>query len=93
MYMEIHYHLSEEGAKQTIQNLPGKSPNTWFFKADLKDVSAINELFLKKLKKQVGFVSVLFNNAAEFSPTPLFPKTEEEWDKQLGLNLKALFFL
>ena len=90
--MEIHYHLSEEGAKQTIQNIPGKkSKKLVLQEADLEHVSAVKELF-QKAENQVGFISVLFYNATEFSPTPLFPTTEEEWDKLLALNLNALFF-
>ena len=58
----------------------------------MKDVSAIKEL-LQKAEKQVGPVSVLFNNAAEFFPTSLFSTTEEEWANILALNLKAPFFV
>jgi len=92
MRVVIHYHHSEEGAKQTIQKLPGKNSRHLVLQADLKDVSAIKEL-VHKAEKQVGPVSVLVNNAAEFFPTPLFSATEEEWDNLLALNLKAPFFL
>ena len=92
MRVVIHYHHSEEGAKQTIQKLPGKNSRHLVLQADLKDVSAIKEL-VHKAEKQAGPVSVLVNNAAEFFPTPLFSATEEEWDNLLALNLKAPFFL
>ena len=92
MRLVIHYHHSEEGAKQTIQRLPGKKSRHLVLQADLKDVSAIKEL-VHKAEKQAGPVSVLVNNAAEFFPTPLFSATEEEWDNLLALNLKAPFFL
>ena len=92
MRLVIHYHHSEEGAKQTIQKLPGKNSRHLVLQADLKDVSAIKEL-VHKAEKQAGPVSVLVNNAAEFFPTPLFSATEEEWDNLLALNLKAPFFL
>ena len=92
MRVVIHYHHSEEGAKQTIQKLPGKNSRHLVLQADLKDVYAIKEL-VHKAEKQAGPVSVLVNNAAEFFPTPLFSATEEEWDNLLALNLKAPFFL
>ena len=63
MNVVIHYHLSEEGAKQTIQNLPGKKSKHLGLQADLKDVSAIKK-FLQKAEKQGNPVSVLFNNVA-----------------------------
>ena len=92
MRVVIHYHHSEEGAKQTIQKLPGKKSKHLILQADLRDVSAIKEL-VHKAEKKAGPVSVLVNNAAEFFPTPLFSATEEEWDNLLALNLKAPFFL
>ena len=92
MRLVIHYHHSEEGAKQTIQRLPGKKSRHLVLQADLKDVSAIKEL-VHKAEKQAGPVSVLVNNAAEFFPTPLFSVAEKEWDHLLALNLKAPFFL
>ena len=92
MHVIVHYHHSEKGAKQTIQKLPGKKSKHLTLQADLKDVTAIKEL-VSKAENQVGPVSVLVNNAAEFFPTPLFSTTEEEWDNLLALNLKAPFFL
>ena len=82
MRLVIHYHHSEEGAKQTIQRLPGKKSRHLVLQADLKDVSAIKEL-VHNAEKQAGPVSVLVNNAAEFFPTPLFSTTEEEWHNLL----------
>ena len=92
MRVVIHYHQSEEGAKQTIQKLPGEKSKHLVLQADLKDVSAIKEL-VHKAETLAGPVSVLVNNAAEFFPTPLFSTTEGEWDHLLTLNLKAPFFL
>ena len=90
MNVVILYHLSEEGAKQTIHNLPGKKSKHLVLKADLKDVSA--KKLLQKAEEKVGPVSVLFNKAVEFFPAPLFSTIEEEWDNLLALNLKAPFF-
>jgi len=92
MRLVIHYHHSEEGAKQTIQRLPGKKSRHLVLQADLKDFSEIKKL-VHKAEMQLGPVSVLVNNAAEFFPTPLFSVDEKEWDHLLALNLKAPFFL
>ena len=77
MYMEIHYHLSEEGAKQTIQNLSGKKSKYWSLQEDLKAVSAIKEL-LQKAEKQVFPVSVLFKNAANYFLLHYFPQLKKK---------------
>ena len=55
MQVIIHYHHSEEGAKQTIQNLPGKKSKHLVLQTYLKDVSSIKKL-LQKAEKQVGTV-------------------------------------
>ena len=92
MRVIVHYHHSDEGAKQTFKMLSGKKSKHLILQADLKDFSALEEL-VHKAEKQAGPVSVLVNNAAEFFVTPLFSATEEEWDNLFALNLKAPFFL
>ncbi|MBF0238968.1 MAG: SDR family NAD(P)-dependent oxidoreductase [SAR324 cluster bacterium] len=91
MHVAVHYHRSETGAKQTLSQM--KEPqNHRMFQADLCQVSAIEHM-MAKISKEMGVVSVLINNAADFFPTPLFSVTEEQWDQLFSLNLKAPFFV
>jgi len=92
MRIVIHYHHSEKGAKQTLKLLPGDESRHLILQADLKEVSAIKEL-VRNVEENVGPISVLINNAADFFPTPFFSTTEDEWDHLFELNLKAPFFL
>ena len=55
MHLIRYYHLSEEGAKQTIQNLQGKKSKHLGLQVDLKEVSATKKL-LQKTEKQFGTV-------------------------------------
>ena len=92
MRVVIHYHHSEEGAKQTFKLLPGEGSRHLILKADLKDISQIKEL-VQKAEERSGPISVLINNAADFFPTPFFSTSEEDWNHLFELNLKAPFFL
>ena len=40
-----------------------------------------------------GRLDVLFNNAGIAGARPLLEVTEDEWDRMLGVNLKAVFFV
>src|SRR2546426_1806387 len=40
-----------------------------------------------------GRIDVLFNNAGVIRVQPLLDVTEAEWDRVLGVNLKAVFFV
>ena len=40
-----------------------------------------------------GRIDVLFNNAGIAEVRPLFELTEDEWDRMLAVNLRAVFFV
>src|SRR5881396_2870322 len=43
--------------------------------------------------RRFGRIDVLFNNAGVIRVQPLLDVTEAEWDRVLGVNLKAVFFV
>src|ERR1700716_1211914 len=43
--------------------------------------------------KRWGRLDVLFNNAGVIRVEPMLEVTEPEWDRVLGINLKAVFFV
>jgi NAD(P)-dependent dehydrogenase (short-subunit alcohol dehydrogenase family) len=60
--------------------------------ADLADLDAVRRLGETALES-MGGIDVLVNNAGVAELEPVLEVTEEKWDHQLDVNLKAPFFL
>jgi NAD(P)-dependent dehydrogenase (short-subunit alcohol dehydrogenase family) len=58
---------------------------------DISDVAAVRRLFEKTIA-EFGTVDILINNAGIGIAKPLLEYTEADWDRQLGVNLKGMFF-
>src|SRR5947208_2732249 len=56
---------------------------------DISRVDDVRRMF-KAAIAQFGTVDILINNAGIGIPKPLLEYTEEDWDKQLGVNLKGM---
>jgi meso-butanediol dehydrogenase/(S,S)-butanediol dehydrogenase/diacetyl reductase len=48
---------------------------------------------VEETKRRYGRLDVLFNNAGVIRVQPILDVTEAEWDRVLGVNLKAVFFV
>jgi NAD(P)-dependent dehydrogenase (short-subunit alcohol dehydrogenase family) len=92
MNMALHYHQSEEGAKETLELISKNSKQHACFQADLRQVSQI-EVLIQQIQEKLGPIDVLVNSAADFFPTPLGEVSESQWEQLISLNLKAPFFL
>src|SRR2546425_7318285 len=58
---------------------------------DISRLDDVRRLF-KVAMDAFGTVDILVNNAGIGIPKPLLEYTEADWDRQLGVNLKGLFF-
>jgi len=59
--------------------------------ADIASVEDVRRLF-KETVEAFGGLDILVNNAGIGIPKPLVDYTEQDWDRQLGVNLKGMFF-
>lgn len=87
----LHYHSSQEDAKNLLELLEKKGSEAALFKADLRQVRQI-EAMVRKVIKCFGKIDVLINNASVFYATPFGKTSEKDWDLFLDTNLKAPFF-
>ena len=62
--------------------------------AEIVDISRVDDVrrLFKAAAGAFGTVDILVNNAGIGIPKPLLEYTEEDWDRQLGVNLKGMFF-
>jgi NAD(P)-dependent dehydrogenase (short-subunit alcohol dehydrogenase family) len=58
---------------------------------DVSKTSDVRRLFADTLKK-MGTVDILVNNAGIAVGRPILDYTEEEWDQQMNVNVKGVFF-
>ena len=59
--------------------------------ADVSRVDDVRNMFRRAIE-EFGTVDILVNNAGIGIPKPLLDYTEADWDRQLGVNLKGMFF-
>ena len=82
----------EATAKAALERIKGEMPEAkvdaiW---PELTDTKSVSEAF-SAIKEKYGSLDILANNAGISQSTPLYDYTEEEFDKILNLNIKAVF--
>lgn len=80
----IHYHRSENQARELVRDLRRRGRHAELVRADLADVSAVRQLV-----QSVPTIDVLVNNASIFPRTPLDELTEATWDSVMKTNLEG----
>jgi len=83
--------VDEPAAKDVVDEIKKGGGRGLAFKADVSSVGELRLLFERTLK-EFGDVDILINNAGIGIARPLVDYTEADWDKQLGVNLKGMFF-
>lgn len=87
----IHYHGSETEARATASECGAERGNAAIFRANLENVTEIEQLF-DEVEKHFGRIDALVNNAARFTTIDPLNLTEADWDFVHSVNLKATFF-
>ncbi len=87
----IHYHRSEDAARETAREIEARGVRALALQADLANVREIERL-IERAADALGRLDILVNNASVFFRTPFGSITEEQWDLNLDVNLKAPFF-
>jgi NAD(P)-dependent dehydrogenase (short-subunit alcohol dehydrogenase family) len=88
----LHYHHSETEAKQLQQEIAANGSKCMLFRHDLADAAGLENL-VGKVGASFPACSALINNASVFERGELMQTSEELFDRQFAINLKAPFFL
>ena len=86
----VNYNTSAELAENLCMELRGYGVNAAAFCADISDRSQVDKM-ISEIKKTLGNISVLVNNAG-ISEQALFSDiTEEMWDRMFAVNVKGAY--
>lgn len=82
---------SEEKAAARLAKIEAAGGKAYFEKVDVNSKASLEELLARVLEKS-GQVDILVNGAGVNSPTPVLDITEDEFDRIIDTNLKAVLF-
>lgn len=82
---------SEEKAQAKLSRIAEAGGKGYFLPADVSQKSSL-EAMLGEVLQRSGRVDVLVNGAGVNSPTPFLEISEEEFDRIVGTNTKAVMF-
>jgi NAD(P)-dependent dehydrogenase (short-subunit alcohol dehydrogenase family) len=83
--------VDEPSAKEVVDEIGNTGGRAHAIKVDVSSVKEVQLLF-KETVARFGTVDILINNAGIGIAKPLVEYTEADWDRQLGINLKGMFF-
>ncbi|MGH1367784.1 MAG: SDR family oxidoreductase [Maritimibacter sp.] len=88
----VHFSASEMGAQDTVSACCALGVRAVALKADLLDEAAVADL-IPRANEAIGGLNVLVNNASIFEYDNVATATPDSWDRHIGSNLRAPFFL
>lgn len=87
----INYNRTPEGAQEALKGVESAGRKGLIVQADLSKTSDVRALVYKAVE-HFGRLDILVNNAGIEVNAPFWEVTEEDYDKVVDLNLKAVFF-
>ncbi len=89
----VHYADNADGAARTVAACEAQGVKAVALRADLLDVDETDRLVPRATEALGGPLTLLVNNASIFEYDRLQTATHESWDRHIGSNLRAPFFL
>ena len=87
----IHYRTSDEAASETADDVREHGVKSATVQSDLSTVEGAYAA-VDNTMDALGGIDVLVNSASVFSETPVGEVTEEDWNRNMDVNLRAPFF-
>ncbi|MGA2052916.1 MAG: SDR family oxidoreductase [Opitutales bacterium] len=77
-------------AQARLKKIHEQHTRAWFEECDVQSKAALGQL-LDRVVEKAGGVDILINGAGVNSPTPFLEITEEEYQRIVDVNIKAVF--
>ncbi len=87
----INSHQYDKSADEVVEEIKRLGSDAIFVKADVSKGSHMKNL-VKKAVKKFGKLDIMVNNAGILVSGSVKELTEKDWDKQMAVNLKGVFF-
>ena len=84
----LHYNKSSLKAKNLKKIIEKKSVKVALVKANLKNTKEVKKI-ITKVKKKLGSIDCLVNNASLFETDDILNFTDKSWNEHLNINLLA----
>ena len=83
--------LNEETSRALLADLKGEKGSVHYEHADLTDIDALRQA-IDNIRKALGPITILVNNAANDQRTTVSAVTSDDWDWSQAVNVKHQFF-
>jgi pteridine reductase len=88
----VNYNDSADEAADTVADIARLGRRAIAVQADISRTQDIRRL-VGEVERSFGRLDILVNNASLFERAPIADITEAEWDRVMGVNVRAPFFL
>jgi 3-oxoacyl-[acyl-carrier protein] reductase len=88
----VNYKVHEAGAAAACERIGELGRRGIAIGADVSVAADVTEL-IGRVRRELGPVEVLINNAGITRPEPIVKITEQSWDEVLAINLKSVFLV
>jgi 3-oxoacyl-[acyl-carrier protein] reductase len=88
----LNYNKSENDAKEVAKQIRERGSGCLEVCADVSKSDAVAEM-VASIRKTLGPIQILINNAAISRPLRLEEITEKDWDETIQINLKSVFLV
>lgn len=89
----VHYARSQQEAAQTVAEIKEMGRKAVALQADLLEPDQVDQLIPRAAEALGGPLTLLVNNASIFEYDTIATATHSSWDRHMGANLRAPFFL
>lgn len=93
VHVAVHYASSADLAEQTVRDIRDAGGQAAAVQADLLQTGNMESLISRAAEALDRPLDVLVNNASIFDYDRIETATQESWDRHIGSNLRAPFFL
>ncbi len=84
--------IVDGGGKATVDMIKAEGGAAFCTECDVSDAKSVKAM-VAETRKRYGPIQTLFNHAGILIVRPFMETTEEEWDKQMDVNVKSMFLV